>query len=762
MVKSLVIVESPAKARTLGKYLGKDFHVVASVGHVKDLPRKSIGVEIEADFEPEYVVIPGKKRVMQEIKKQAKLVDDVYLASDPDREGEAIAFHIVNELRKGDGKKKKYFRMLIHEITKRGVSSAIEGAVEFDETRKHIFDAQQARRVLDRLVGYQISPILWKKVQAGLSAGRVQSVAVRFVVEREREVRAFVPEEYWTLVSRMKGSKDPEFNVKLVKKEGKKLRVGTEADMNAIMAELEAGSFTLADVTRKQRLRSPIPPFITSKLQQEAARKLRFTAKQTMAVAQRLYEGIELPDEGPVGLITYMRTDSVRIADEALQEVREYIGKAHGAEYLPEKPNYYKNRKNIQDAHEAIRPTSSMRTPENIKKHLSDEEFKLYDLIWKRFVASQMSQARFDQTVFEVVNGPYSFNAQADILTFPGFLSLYEEGKDAANGENGNGSETLPILEAGETLACTAMEKKQNYTQPPARFTEASLVKEMEERGIGRPSTYATILSTIQDKGYVNKNKGKFVPTELGELITDLLMVSFPEIMDADFTADLENRLDDVEEGSVQWRKLLATFYEPFARQLEEAKDGMRNVKREAIPTDVDCPACGKKMVIRWGKRGSFLACSGYPECRTTMEYERDENGKVIPREMKQEDVGDCPKCGAKLLVRNGRFGRFISCSTYPDCDYRASYSTGAKCPREDCDGNLVEKRTRKGRTFYGCSKYPACDFATWNEPVAQKCPSCGVDSMVKLSRNGRQILQCEICKYTQEIMENETEILDD
>jgi len=761
MVKSLVIVESPAKARTLGKHLGKDFHVVASVGHVKDLPRKKIGVEVEENFEPEYVVIPGKKRVLQEIKKQAKLVDEIYLASDPDREGEAIAFHIVNELRKGEGKKKKFFRMLIHEITKRGVTSAIEKSVEFDETRKHIFDAQQARRILDRLVGYQISPILWKKVQAGLSAGRVQSVAVRFVVEREREVRAFVPEEYWTLSVQLEGSKEPVFAVKLVKKDGKKLRVTSEADMDAITTQLQDGSFKLNDVIRKQRLRNPIPPFITSKLQQEAARKLRFTAKQTMAVAQRLYEGVELPDEGPVGLITYMRTDSVRIADEALEEVREYISTNHGAEYLPEKPNFYKNRKNIQDAHEAIRPTSAMRTPANMRKHLSEEEFKLYDLIWKRFVASQMAQARFDQTVFDVVNGPYSFTAQADILMFPGFLSLYEEGKDSG-GENGKDTDTLPILEAGEDLATRSMDKKQNFTQPPPRFTEASLVKEMEERGIGRPSTYAAILSTIQDKSYVNKAKGKFMPTELGELITDLLLVSFPEIMDADFTADLENRLDDVEEGTVEWRNLLAKFYEPFAKQLEEAKDGMRNVKREAIPTDVDCPACSKKMVIRWGKRGSFLACSGYPECRTTMEYERDETGTVIPREMKQEDVGDCPKCGAKLLVRNGRFGRFISCSTYPDCDYRASYSTGAKCPKEDCDGNLVEKRTRKGRTFYGCSKYPSCDFATWHEPVAQKCPSCGVDSMVKLSRNGRQILQCEICKYTQEVMENETEILDD
>ena len=749
MAKALVIVESPAKARTLGKYLGKDYKVEASVGHIKDLPKKRLGVNIEKDFEPEYEIIHGKKKVVLSIRKEAKDVETVYLASDPDREGEAIAWHLREEMQQGKpGKEKQFYRLLITEITRRGVAKALENPLSFDDPeRLHIYEAQLARRILDRLVGYQISPILWRKVQQGLSAGRVQSVAVQFVVDREREVRSFTPEEYWNLVVSLEGSLPPLFTARLMRKNGKKFKVENQSAAAAVAADLEKGDYVLKGIDKKTRKRQPVPPFITSKLQQEASRKLRFTAKQTMAIAQRLYEGINLGDEGPTGLITYMRTDSVRVSAEALDEVRDFIVRRYGADFLPEKPAFFKNKKNIQDAHEAIRPTSVERSPEKVKSYLSAEEYKLYSLVWKRFVASQMNPATYATTTFDIACGPYGLSCQAESVLFKGFLLVYEEGQDYSDDEGEDTQHMLPDLKEGDRLAFRGMERKQMFTQPPARYTEATLVKELEEQGIGRPSTYAAILSTIQDKSYVKKENGKFTPSELGELITDLLKESFPEIMDVAFTADMENKLDDVETGENQWQSLLKGFYGEFEQRLNYAGDHMRNVKRESVPTDIACPSCQSPMAIRWGKLGSFLACTNYPACKTTLDYRRDEKGAIIPI-IQQEDVGNCPKCGAKLQVKTGRYGRFVSCGNYPDCDYRAPYSTQVPCPREGCQGHLIEKRTRRGKVFYGCSAYPQCDFATWNQPVTRICPSCGARSMVTISRSGATAFKCEICKH--------------
>ena len=745
MGKSLVIVESPAKARTLGKFLGKDFVIAASVGHVKDLPKSKLGVDLEKDFEPEYATIRGKGKIVTEIKKQAKEVDRVYLAPDPDREGEAIAYHIAQEILKGN-KKMEIQRILFHEITKQAVLNAIENPLELDIKK---FESQQARRILDRLVGYQISPILWDKVRRGLSAGRVQSVAVKIVVGREKAIRAFTPEEYWTMTAQVEGSQPPPFEAKLHKIDGKVDKLREQVGAERARDEVKAGALLLKKIVRKELKRNPQPPFITSRLQQESARRFSYTPKRTMGLAQRLYEGIDMGDEGPVGLITYMRTDSVRISDEALGLVRELIQERYGKEFLPKKPNTFKNRKRSQDAHEAIRPTYLHYPPEKVKPFLEKDQFKLYQLIWDRFVASQMTPAKFDQTTFQIEAGPegrYELRTRGSIMRFPGFLKVYEEHTDS---RNGNGKDTqLPDLAEGEKLKLLELDIKQNFTQHPPRFTEAALVKELEENGVGRPSTYAAILSTIQDKEYVRKEEGKLHPSETGEVVTGLLEESFPDIMDAQFTARMEENLDEVEEGKIQWRKLLGDFYGDFKGRVEAAKENMRDVKRMETPTDITCPDCKEhKMVIKWGRKGSFLGCSSYPGCRNTMEYFRDDKGEIVPIPPKILDE-PCPKCKGDLVIKHGRFGRFVACTSNPDCDYTGAIKVGVKCPQEDCDGDLVEKRSKRGRYFFGCNKYPDCTYASWDRPVPIACPTCSFPHLgIRYRKDNPDVLVCSSCK---------------
>jgi DNA topoisomerase-1 len=751
--RSLMVVESPAKARTIGKYLGKSFTVKASVGHIKDLPKNKIGVDVEKDFEPEYVVITDKKKVISEIRKAAKEVDQIYLAPDPDREGEAIAWHIAEEIRPINP---NIQRVLIHEITKKGVTQALAHPQSLDTNKT---DAQQARRILDRLVGYEISPILWKKVRRGLSAGRVQSVAVRLLVEREKEIAAFQPEEYWSVDVACRAPEPPPFVARIFRWNDGKAEPKTGAEAAEIAAELAAGPAVVSKVERKERRRRPQPPFITSKLQQEAARKLRFSAKRTMGLAQRLYEGIDLADEGPVGLITYMRTDSTRISDDAMAALRTYISETYGPTYLPETPHSYKNPKRAQEAHEAIRPTSMEYTPERVAQALSKQRegedlAKLYTLIWQRFVASQMAPAVYDQTAVDIERGRALLRATGQVLKFPGFTSVYtaQETDDATAESAAAEDKLLPPLAEGTPVTLDEIRPEQHFTQPPPRFTEASLVKELEERGIGRPSTYASILSTIVDRGYVERREARFFPTELGTLVNELLVEAFPDIMDVDFTAAMEADLDKVEEGERNWRELLGGFYQPFRGSLERAKENMRDVKREEIPTDHVCEKCGSPMVIKWGRNGSFLACQAYPECRNTKEITRSPDGSF---EIVREETTDqtCETCGAPMLVKRGRFGPFLACSRYPECTNTQPISLGVKCPKEGCDGFLTEKRSKRGKPFFGCSNYSktSCDFVTWDRPVPQPCPVCGATFLIKKEKRGGTTLRCLSCDYSSE-----------
>ncbi|RMH36259.1 MAG: type I DNA topoisomerase [Deltaproteobacteria bacterium] len=749
---ALVVVESPAKARTINKYLGSGYTVKASVGHVKDLPKSKLGVDIDAGFEPEYVVMRDKKKVISDIRKAAKTAEVVYLAPDPDREGEAIAWHIAEEVRPVNPNVR---RVLFNEITKKGITEALQHPTELNV---HKTEAQQARRVLDRLVGYQISPLLWKKVRRGLSAGRVQSVAVRIIVEREREIAAFVPEEYWTVEAECRGPQPPPFAAKVVLVDGDKAEPKTQADAEAIVAELEAGRATVAKVERKERKRRPPAPFITSKLQQDAARKLRFTAKRTMALAQRLYEGLDLGEEGPVGLITYMRTDSVRLSDDAVAMARAYIGERFGADYLPAKPNQYKNKKSAQDAHEAIRPTSTAYPPERVEALLrasGDREagalVKLYTLIWNRFIASQMAPAVYDQTSVDIARGRAVVRATGQVMKFPGFTAVYTEQltDDEAAEKQAEADRLLPPLSVGDSVELVAIRPEQHFTQPPPRFTEASLVKELEEDGIGRPSTYASILSTIVDRGYVEKRDGRFYPTELGTLVNDLLVDAFPDILNTQFTAQMEENLDRVEDGEVDWRTVLGEFYRPFSTDLVKAEQTMRDVKREEIATEFTCEQCGEPMVVKWGRNGSFLACKGYPECRNTKEIERQADGsfEIVPEEETDEV---CDACGAPMRVKRGKYGAFLACSRYPDCKTTKPISLGVDCPKPDCDGFLTEKRSRRGKVFYGCSNYAktGCDFVSWDRPVPEPCPQCGAKFVVRKQTRRGVTVRCLSCDF--------------
>ena len=729
MSKGLIVVESPAKVKTLQKFLGGDYVIKASVGHIKDLPEGELGVDLQKDFLPQYVTISGKGKIIRELKKASKGVKNIYLGPDPDREGEAIAWHVAEEI--GD-KDKNIYRVLFNEITKKAVSDALHHPGKLQQSK---YEAQQARRILDRLVGYQVSPILWEKVRRGLSAGRVQSVAVRIVCEREREIQNFVSEEYWSLTATLKGKDSPvSFDAKLTKWKGKKVKMANEAEASAIKKVLETVSYSVSKIVQQEKQRHPFPPFITSRLQQEAYRKLNFPAQKTMWIAQKLYEGVDLGEMGMVGLITYMRTDSVRVSTEAVQQVRGWIKDRFGDSYLPPKPNVYKSRRGAQEAHEAIRPTSIELEPDKVKAYLDKDQGALYKLVWDRFVASQMPSAVFLQTNVEIKADDALFIAVGTVPVFQGFMALYMEGED--NQENGNGEKKLPSLSEGEILELLNLTPKQHFTQPPYRFTEATLIKELEEKGIGRPSTYATILATIKEKEYVRLEKGKFSPTELGCMVNDLLVVNFPDIFDIEFTAQMEENLDKIEEGKRDWVDTLKEFYTPFQKDLEMAKVSMRDVKREMIPTDAICERCGSKMVKRWGKRGYFLACSSYPKCRYTREVEGNEENQV-------ETEARCEKCGNPMVIKTGKFGRFLACSNYPTCKFTRSLDTGVRCPQEACDGVIVERKTRKGRTFYSCTNYPSCTYALWDKPIPEKCPQCGFPFLVEKQGKGGVIKRC-------------------
>jgi DNA topoisomerase-1 len=730
MSKGLIVVESPAKVKTLQKFLGGDYVIKASLGHIKDLPEDELGVDLQRDFQPRYIPIPGKGKILRELKKASKGVENIYLGPDPDREGEAIAWHIAEEI---GNENKNIYRILFNEITKKAVLDALHRPGRLQRSK---YEAQQARRILDRLVGYQISPILWEKVRRGLSAGRVQSVAVRIVCEREREIQNFVSKEYWSLTATLKGKDSPiAFDAKLVKWKGKKVGLTNESEASAIKKVLESVPYAVSKIEQQEKRRHPLPPFITSRLQQEAYRKLSFSAQKTMRIAQRLYEGVELGPMGMVGLITYMRTDSPRVSSEAIHQVRSWVRDRFGEPYLPPNPNVYKSRKGAQEAHEAIRPTSIDLEPIKTKDYLDRDHGALYKLIWDRFVASQMASAVFQQTTVEIKADDAIFNAVGTVPTFQGFMTLYVEAEDKQDG-NGDQEEKLPVLSEGEVLELLALVPKQHFTQPPGRFSEATLIKELEEKGIGRPSTYAMILSTIKEKGYVELEKGRFFPTELGLVVNDLLVVNFPDILDIEFTAQMEENLDRIEEGEQGWIETLKEFYSPFQKDLEIAKNSMRDVKREKIPTDALCERCGSKMVKRWGKRGYFLACSNYPKCRYTKEVESKE-------EKNNETEVRCEKCGSPMVIKNGKFGRFMACSNYPSCKFTQSIHTGVRCPQEGCDGMIVERRTRKGRTFYSCTNYPRCTFATWDKPIPERCPQCDFPFLVERQEKMGMVRRC-------------------
>jgi DNA topoisomerase-1 len=761
---TLVIVESPAKAKTIKKYLGAGYTVKASVGHVMDLPKSKIGIDVDNDFAPTYEVIAEKKKVLAEIRAAAKRAEQVLLATDPDREGEAIAWHISDAIGK---MKLKPMRVLFNEITKPAILEAISHPLVL---RKDIYDAQQARRVLDRLVGYQISPILWKKVRRGLSAGRVQSVAVRLIVDREAEIKAFVPVEYWSVEADLKAALPPQFRAKLIKTDGEKADLSTGEKTLPLAEEIRKEQFRVATVEKKERKRNAPPPFITSKLQQEASNRLGFSPKRTMGIAQGLYEGIELGEEGQTALITYMRTDSVRLSPSAVEAARGYVTNTWGANYLPAEGVQFKTKKSAQDAHEAIRPVSVDYPPERVKLFLEKDMFRLYELIWNRFIACQMVPAVFDQTTADIAAGRATFRATGQVLKFAGYLSVYgeqvaqpeqieeagAEKMEGADEEKGDLSRQLPPLEEGALLTLVQLLPEQHFTQPPPRFSEASLVKEMEDKGIGRPSTYASILSTIQAEGreYAIKKENRFYPSDLGTLITELLISSFPQVMDVAFTAKMEEGLDEVEEGKTDWVKLMRDFYDPFKITLAAADEQMRDVKREEVKTDLVCEKCGSPMVIKFGRMGRFLACSGYPECKNTMDF-IEEDGKIkIVEDLPTDEI--CPTCGKPMMNKRGRFGRFLACSDYPTCKTTKKVTLpGVVCPEDG--GGIAELKSRFGKFFYGCVNYPKCSFVSWDRPLPEHCPNCASKYLVaKYSKRDGAFIACpnKECGYRREVVE--------
>jgi DNA topoisomerase-1 len=805
MAKALVVVESPAKAKTINKYLGRDFKVIASMGHVRDLPKSKLGVDVEGGFIPDYVVLPDRSKVIKELKEAAKGATEIFVATDPDREGEAIGWHLAEEL---GGANKKVQRLTFNEITKKAILEAMKHPTAID---MRMVDAQQARRVLDRLVGYKISPILWDKVRRGLSAGRVQSVALKIICDREREIEAFVAEEYWHITARLAGAEPPEFDARLMRKGDAPAKVRTQAEADAVLADLDRAPFVISSIQTKERRKHAVPPFITSKLQQAS----RFPVKKTMMVAQQLYEGIQLPDEdAPVGLITYMRTDSVRVADQALDEVRVHVKARYGDEYVPEQPNRYKLKSSAQDAHEAIRPTSMAHPPDAVRAHLSPDQYYLYRLIWNRFVASQMTPAVFDDTTVDITAGEYLFRAKGSVPRFAGWTAVYGQGTSEAedserieqparpagqvegpdSGEE-QASGILPVLTEGAALQVREIRPEQKFTQPPARYNEGSLVKALEENGIGRPSTYASIISVLQARDYVNKLEGRFRPTILGRRLVDrLLHPAFDDILDVEYTARMEDQLDDIEKGKADYKEILGAFYKSFAKDLKRAAKEMPNFK-EGQPTGQTCdkcgigemvekagkfgiflacsrypecdntkelepaegPAeeleetcenCGRPMVLKRGRFGMFLACTGYPECKTTRKIISTKQGVTAA---KPDQILDerCPNCGKNLVVKQGRFGEFTACTGYPECKYVKQKTTGVLCPKDG--GDVVERKSRRGKVFYGCVNYPKCDFTLWNKPVLEPCPKCGWTFLTEkiTKRHGRQLICAnEACDY--------------
>jgi DNA topoisomerase-1 len=727
--KSLVIVESPAKARTIKKYLGKDYEVKASVGHVIDLPKSELGVDVDNGFEPKYVTIKGKGKVVKELKSAGKKVEQVLIATDLDREGEAIAWHLANVLREVQPNVQ---RIIFNEITKRAIQDAIGHPGEVDQRK---VDAQQARRILDRLVGYLVSPILWQVFYYGLSAGRVQSVALRLICEREREILAFTPEEFWTITARLSTS-GRNFDAKLRTWKGEKVDLKSKEATDAVLAGLQNAEFAVAQVEVKEKKRNPYPPYITSTMQQDAARRLRFSAKKTMMLAQQLYEGVELGEEGPVGLITYMRTDSTRLSDQARQEGVEFIQKSYGDDYVPEKERKFKKKKSAQDAHEAIRPTAVDRAPDQVRRFLTADQFALYDLVWRRFTASLMSSAVYRNTAADIAASEGIFRATGSELRFDGYLRVYPDVREKEEGEG-----VLPPLKKGQKVDLRELLPKQHFTEPPPRYTEASLIRELEEKGIGRPSTYATIVSTIRDREYATKEGGRFQPTDLGMEVWQALEKSFPAIFEVDFTARMETELDKVETGEDDWRKVVGDFYGPFSKVLGTLQKNPEALK-ELLGHDetVTCEKCGSTMIKKWGRNGPFLACPQYPKCRNTKSLDGNDATVKLGKQ--------CPDCGGDLVKKRGRYGEFGACDNYPDCKYTEPLSIGVDCPRQDCSGYLTKKRSGRGRIFYGCSRYPDCDYASWDKPTGEKCPSCGDGNLVEKNTKAKGIFKkCPACK---------------
>ncbi|MBP1746551.1 MAG: topoisomerase [Deltaproteobacteria bacterium] len=724
MGKSLLVVESPTKMKTLSKFLGKDYVIKATYGHIKDLPKSKLGVDVEKGFAPQFLTVKGKSKVVDELKKAGKDAEQILIGSDPDREGEAIAFHVADVV----GKKKEVKRVLFHEITKKGVLDALKNPTTLDESK---YEAQKARRIIDRLVGYKISPLLWEKVSYGLSAGRVQSVALRLVSDREEEIEAFVKEEYWVIDVELKLSSGKTFKATLEKRGDEKIRIASQEEAEAIKKEIEGKILLIKKIEIRDKHVYPQPPFITSRLQQEASRKLRLSPKRTMMLAQRLYEGVDIGEEGVTGLITYMRTDSVRVSNEAVKDARKFIGDNFGKPYLPKIPHFFRNRKTAQDAHEAIRPTYIELSPDKLKPYVEKELLALYELIWKRFIASQMAQEKIKTKTVDVEGGEYILVARGSEIIFDGFTKIYEEEKE--DEEDGT---YLPDMKQGEKVTLKDTVLNQRFTLPPPRYSEASLIKTLETKGIGRPSTFATIVSTVQERSYVKKDKGRLIPTPLGRTVNKLLKEFFPLILDVDFTAKMEDRLDLIEDGKKSWIRSLEKFYELFEKDLSAAQKGMKSLKKEEKETDIVCDKCGKMMLLRWGKNGEYLVCSGKPACKNKKNVKVEDDGtiKVVEAEIK----GTCQKCGGGLLEKRGRFGRFLACSNYPECKYTEPFHIGFQCPEEGCTGKLVEKISKKKRKFISCSRYPNCTFATNTEPVEGPCPACGAPTLFSFRKQTR------------------------
>ncbi len=750
MSKNLVIVESPAKCKTLSRYLGKDFSVKATMGHIIDLPEKELGVDIEHDFKPRYTTSKGKRRIVKALKEDAKKAETVFLAPDPDREGEAIAWHVAQTISKSNTTVR---RVQFNEITKKAVLNAIENPQEIDINK---VNAQQARRILDRIVGYQVSPILWRTVFRGLSAGRVQSVALRILCEREDEIKAFKPEEYWSIIAQVEYD-SVAFQSKLFSVDGKKITVPSDANgknnkmviqneeqAKEIIARLTDQSFIVSDVVRTEKSKRPFAPFITSTLQQEAARKLGFSAAKTMMIAQQLYEGLELGELGSLGLITYMRTDSTRISDEALASARQVITNNFDERYLPAKPCIYGKAKNAQDAHEAIRPSqvSDEFNPKNVKKYLSRDQHKLYNLIWKRFLSSQMSNAIFDSTRIDIAVNGCIFRATGMVMKFDGFLAMYDETREEKNGNgDSSGDVRLPDIKPDTELICKEIIDKQHFTQPPPRYTEASLVRELEDKGIGRPSTYAQIIDTLKRRKYVDVDNKRFIPTEVGFMVRNILVKEFATIFDVQFTATMEKNLDKIEDGEVNWIKAMKAFYLPFGERLKAVEKDIKELREQNQEvTDRTCPECDKfPLVIKWSKNGRFLACQGFPACKYTEPLQKTEA---------QISNEKCDKCGASMVLLNIKNNRFLGCSNYPTCKNTKSLSIGVKCPNEGCDGDLIERSTKRGKIFYGCSAYPKCTFATWDKPLNEPCEKCGYKILVYKDTKRKGVFKrCIKCK---------------